>query len=106
MPMDKKSGTCPSGTDKPPRKATSIATLRWETLPEQVRQRLPDAPTHNRLTPQGSRTYKEKRSRDCVRLRHPQTLAGSNPSGSPRGENNRPGGGSASASVGAQNPLP
>ena len=43
MPMDKKSGTCPSGTDKPPRKATSIATLRWETVPEQVRHRLPDA---------------------------------------------------------------
>jgi hypothetical protein len=38
-----KSGTCPSGTDKPPRKATFIATLRWETVPEQVRHRLPDA---------------------------------------------------------------
>ena len=40
---DKGSGTCPSGTDKPPRKATFIATLRWETVPEQVRHRLPDA---------------------------------------------------------------
>ena len=41
--VDKESGTCPSGTDKPPRKATFIATLRWETVPEQVRHRLPDA---------------------------------------------------------------
>ena len=39
----KGSGTCPSGTDKPPRKATSIATLNWETVPEPVRHRLPDA---------------------------------------------------------------
>lgn len=41
---DKESGTCPSGTDKPPRKATFNATLRWETVSEQVRHRLPDAP--------------------------------------------------------------
>lgn len=48
---DKESGTCPSGTAPPPRKATFITTLRWETLSEQVRQRLPDALTHNRPTP-------------------------------------------------------
>ena len=41
--VDKKKGTCPSGTDEPPGKATIIATLRWETVPEQVRHRLPDA---------------------------------------------------------------
>ena len=47
-------------------------TLRWETLSEQVRQRLPDAPTHNRLAPQGSRTFKKKRSRDCDRTSRTQ----------------------------------
>ncbi len=52
----------------------------------------------------GSRTYKEKRSRDCVRTSRPQTLAGLSPSDSPRGENNRPGGHSAGATVSAQNP--
>ena len=38
----------------------------------------------------GSRTYKEKRSRDCVRLRLPQTLAGLSPL-APQGDNNHPG---------------
>ena len=38
----------------------------------------------------GSRTYKGKRSRDCVRLRLPQTLAGQSPL-APQGENNHPG---------------
>ena len=45
--------------------------------PERPRAQMAGAP--------GSRTYKDKRSRDCVRLRLPQTLAGLNPSGSPRG---------------------
>ena len=41
--VDKGSGTCPSGTDKPPRKATFIATLRCKTVSEQVCHRLADA---------------------------------------------------------------
>ncbi len=36
-------GTCPSGTDKPPRKANIIATLRCKTVSEQVCHRLADA---------------------------------------------------------------
>ena len=50
---DKKSGTCSSvslvlrcAAHQTARPATYFATLRWETLSEQVRQRLPDAPTH------------------------------------------------------------
>ena len=41
--VDKESGTCPSGTDEPPRKATFIATLRCKTVSEQVCHRLADA---------------------------------------------------------------
>ena len=41
--VDKESGTCPSGADKPPRKATFIATLRCKTVSEQVCHRLADA---------------------------------------------------------------
>ena len=41
--VDKESGICPSGTDKPPRKATFIATLRCKTVSEQVCHRLADA---------------------------------------------------------------
>ena len=40
---DKESGTCPSGTDEPPGKATFIATLRCKTVSEQVCHRLADA---------------------------------------------------------------
>ena len=48
---DIESGTCPYGTDKPPIKATFIATLRCKTVSEQVCHRLADAltlhwPTH------------------------------------------------------------
>lgn len=39
----KESGTCPSGTDEPPGKATFIATLRCKTVSEQVCHRLADA---------------------------------------------------------------
>ena len=41
--VDKESGTCPSGTDKPPRKATFIATLRCKTVSGQACHRLADA---------------------------------------------------------------
>lgn len=56
--VDKESGTCSSvslclraAAAQTARPATSIATLRCETLSEQVRQRLTDALTHNRPTP-------------------------------------------------------
>ena len=41
--VDKECGTCPSGTDKPPRKATFIATLRCKTVSGQASHRLADA---------------------------------------------------------------
>lgn len=40
---DKEKGICPSGTDKPPGKASFIATLRCKTVSEQVCHRLADA---------------------------------------------------------------
>ena len=40
---DKRSGTCPSGTAEPPRKATFIATLRCKTVSGQACHRLADA---------------------------------------------------------------
>ena len=41
--VEKESGTCPSGTVKPPRKATFIATLRCKTVSGQACHRLADA---------------------------------------------------------------
>lgn len=56
--VHRKSGTCSSvslvlrrAAHQTARPATSIPTLRCKTLPEQVRQRLTDALTHNRPTP-------------------------------------------------------
>ena len=63
--VDKESGTCSSVSlvlrYVPPqtaRPATSIA-LRWETLSEQVRQRLPDAPAHRWPTHQAPALIRE-----------------------------------------------
>ena len=44
--VDKESGTCSSGTDEPPGKATFNATLRGETLPGQAWHRLAIAQPH------------------------------------------------------------
>ncbi|MBO5563752.1 MAG: hypothetical protein J5939_08585 [Bacteroidales bacterium] len=44
--VNKESGTCPSGTDEPPGKATFIATLRGETVPGQAWHKLAVAPSH------------------------------------------------------------
>ena len=56
--VNKESGTCSSvslclryAASQTARPATSIATLRCETLSEQVRQRLTDALTHHWPTP-------------------------------------------------------
>lgn len=67
-------------------------------LPPFAARLYPDKPGTDLRTPSaplayaaGSRTLKEKRSRDCDRTSRPQTLAGQSPL-APQGENNRPGG--------------
>ena len=86
-----KSGTCSSVSYvlrcAPPitaRPATSIATLRCETLSEQVRQRLTDALTHNRPTPpapalireSGQETVSGFASHRLLLANHPWPLKG------------------------------
>ena len=88
---DIKSGTCSSVSYvlrcAPPitaRPATSIATLRCETLSEQVRQRLTDALTHNRPTPpapalireSGQETVSGFASHRLLLVYHPWPLKG------------------------------
>ena len=67
-------------------------------LPPFAARLYPDKPGTDLRTPSaplacaaGSRTLKEKRSRDCDRTSRPQTLAGQSPL-APQGEDNRPGG--------------
>ena len=114
---DKGSGTCPSGTARPPRKATFIATLRCKTVSGQASHRLADAlrstgPRAARLLPQTrtQRTYKGKRSRSavsCSARSACSTTASSPcrsvPPGPPRGRQS-PGRRGASATVSALNP--
>ena len=114
---DKRSGTCPSGTAEPPRKATFIATLRCKTVSGQACHSLADAlrsigPRAARLLPQTRihRTYKEKRSRSAVSCsaRSACSTTASSPCWSvppgPRGGRQSPGRWGASATVSALNP--
>ena len=90
---DKGKGTCSSVSlclrSAPPqtaRPATSIATLRWETVPEQVRHRLPDAlrsigplPDAPALIREsGQETVAGQASHRLLLVYHPQPLKGSN----------------------------
>ena len=85
------SGTCSSVSlclrSAPPqtaRPATSIATLRWETVPEQVRHRLPDAPrsigprpdARAHIRKSGQETVAGQASHRLLLVSHPWPLKG------------------------------
>ena len=88
---DMEKGTCSSVSlclrSAPPqtaRPATSIATLRWETVPEQVRHRLPDAPrsigprpeAHAHIRESGQETVAGQASHRLLLVQHPRPSRG------------------------------
>ena len=78
---DIESGTCPSGTDKPPRKATFIATLRGETEVDRAAIGLSSPSRTDRKEKRYGRLWPDKPSTDS----HPVIPP------APKGDN-RPGG--------------